>query len=163
MDYRHKRNLQNTHYLRNVRSGRKILATVFVTMVAATVTASDKLPFKLGLWETVTTTKSDFTGASGKTHTSTECVTEDLFENMAAQMEEGMPGAQCEVTQKIDGNVVAITMSCSAPEGKMQAEGRYVISDDGNSMQGSMNMQMDFGGFAGNMAVEATGKYLGAC
>ncbi len=153
-----------------LRPGRKLFAALFVTM-SVTVTVSsasdtkDTLPFKPGLWETTTTIKSDTPGIPSKPQTTKECFTEDLLdsEKIARQMEEGMPGGSCEVTQTVDGSVLNMVMSCKAPEGSMTGLGSYTVSDDGKSMQGSANMEMMLGGFTASMQMQVTGQYVGEC
>lgn len=140
-----------------------VLVSAWQPLAQAADDDKEKLPFKPGLWEMVMEMNSDMTGPSS--HTTEECITEDMLdsEKMAEEMEQSMPGVQCDVERAVDGNSMTIVLSCKGEMGNMSGKGDYRTENDGTTMTGEMNMDMKMQGMEMVMKMKANGKRIGDC
>lgn len=119
---------------------------------------AEGLPITPGMWETTTTTESSLMGT--RTDTRKNCIKESELDPRT-QMQ-GMPKDQCEVDTKVSGNTMKYDMVCAQAQGvKMTFNGSMTV--DGDSMQGTMQMDGDMGGQKMTMSVKSNGKRLGDC
>lgn len=119
---------------------------------------AEGLPITPGMWETTTTTESSLMGT--RTDTSKNCVKESRLDPRT-QMQ-GMPKDQCEVNTKVSGNTMQYDMVCAQSEAvKMTFNGSMTV--DGDSMEGSMQMEGDMAGQKVTMNVKSSGKRVGDC
>ena len=117
---------------------------------------ADGLKIKPGMWESTMTTTNSMTGTT--TDTSTTCMVEEEFDPMS--MLEGT--ADCELTENtLSGNTLSYSMSCNIQGAVSQIQGVYKV--DGDEGEGTMNMEMDFGGQKMTMENVFTAKRIGDC
>ncbi len=141
---------------------KKILSGIFtavfplVILMHANHATADVLPINPGLWESTVTSTNSMTGT--QTKTSTECLVEDSFDP-ASMMDDG---DQCQLTASdLDGDTLTFSMECNMEGGESTMTGVY--QTDGETGQGTMNMEMSFGGQTMTMESNMTTVRLGDC
>ena len=136
---------------------RKIVFTFTpICMLFANSVSADSLPIEPGLWEFTSTGTNPFTGQQ-ESETETECVVEDEYDP-AEEMED----ENCEVGESdLDGDTLTFSMSCSMEGGQMTMNA--VFQSNGDSAQGTMNIEMTFGGQTMTSERSFSGDRLGDC
>ncbi len=137
----------------------KLIAALSVFMACGHVMVhAEGLPITPGMWETTTVSENSVSG--NRTDTQKNCIKESELDP-SSQMQ-GMPKEHCDVNTKIDGNTMTYEMVCAPPQGvKVNFNGSVTV--DGDSMQGSMQMQGSMAGQAMTMTAKTSGKRLGEC
>ncbi len=128
-----------------------------ICMMFTNLATADTLPIDPGLWEFTSTSINPFTGQQ-ETETDTECMVEDEYDP-ATIMEDDM---DCEVGESnLDGDTLTFSMSCNTQGGQMTMN--TVYQSDGDTVQGTMVMEMSFGGQTMTSEESFAGKRIGDC
>lgn len=98
-----------------------------------------------------------------KTKTTQECMTKDKFnpEKMSKDMLDGMPGAECDSSNDVSGDVMTMDLTCNMQGGTMTAKGNWEFNGDEGS--GNMKMDVEMQGMKMSMEVESQGRRIGDC
>ena len=129
---------------------------IFFAGLLTVLAHADSLPIKPGLWESTMTSTNSMTGT--QTKTSTQCMTEDEW-NPQSMMEE-VQG--CTLTESsLSGNTLTFSMSCDIQGAESTVSGVY--STQGDTGEGTMNMEMSFGGQVMTMEATFVANRLGDC
>ena len=126
-------------------------------LLSSTAVQADSLKLTPGMWETTMTMTNSMTGT--QTTTTQECMVEDEFDpaNMLQD------GDNCELNDSnLDGNTLTFTLTCQV-EGGGPATMTGVYTSNGDSGNGTMNMEMSFGGQTMTMQGEFEGRRIGDC
>ena len=111
---------------------------------------------KPGMWETTMVSTNSMTGTT--TQTTSNCMADEEFDPKT--MAEGAEG--CEITDNnLDGNTLTFTMACNMQGAEVTMKGLYAV--EGDEGEGSMNMEMSFGGQTMTMENTFTAKRIGEC
>ena len=133
-----------------------LIALSFSSILISSSAFSEGLKIKPGMWETTMVSTNSMTGTT--TQTTSNCMADGEFDPKT--MAEGAEG--CEVTDdNVDGNTLTFTMACNMQGADVTMEGLYSV--DGDEGEGSMNMEMSFGGQTMTMENVFTAKRVGDC
>lgn len=135
------------------------IALLIIVLSFNLLHASEKLEFLPGLWTFTGSLDPDLGGKGAQTYT--ECVTEDLMDTdrMADDMERGFGDGSCAITPTLDGKVLTLNLACASNVGTANGLGLYTISDDGKSMEGSMDVTMAYSGQSITVKMSVNGKH----
>ena len=128
-----------------------------ICMIFTNLAIADTLPIDPGLWEFTSTSTNSFTGQQ-ETETDTECVVEDEYDPATMMEDED----DCEMLESnLNGDTLTFSMSCGLQMGNMTMNGVY--QSDGDTVQGTMVMEMSFGGQTMTSEGSFAGKRIGDC
>ncbi len=133
------------------------LSLAIVVWTIAFSVSADSLPLNPGLWESTTTNFNPMTGQR-ESESNIECKEENNFdpESMTEQ------GSGCEITRSVlDGDTLEFTMLCKMDIGEMTMNGIY--TSDGDSADGTMEVEASFGGQVFNSIGTYSAKRIGDC
>jgi hypothetical protein len=136
---------------------KKILLALSLSSILISSSAySEGLKITPGMWETTMVSTNSMTGTT--TQTTSNCMADEEFDPKT--MVEEAEG--CEITDKnLDGNTLTFTMACNMQGADAIMKGVYSVN--GDQGEGSMNMEMSFGGQTMTMENAFTAKRIGDC
>ena len=140
-----------------MKSVTRVLISVLLTVSFMTSTVfAEGLKITPGLWQSTSTMTNSMTGST--TQTTENCVVEEEFDPMT--MMEGAQG--CELTEnELDGNTLQFAMACNIQGAESVVQGVYTV--DGDNGEGSMSIEMSFGGQTMTMENVFTASRIGDC
>ena len=132
-----------------------ILIPIF--MLFTKLATADALPINPGLWEFTSTSTNPFTGQQ-ESETETECIVDDEYDPATMMQDEN----DCEMGESnLNGDTLTFSMSCNMEMGQMTMNGVY--QSNGESAQGTTNVEMSFGGQTMSFQGSWTGQRIGGC
>ena len=137
--------------------------TIFIAtpicMIFTNLATADTLPIDPGLWEFTSTATNPFTGQQ-ESETDTECIVEDEYDpEKEMEIEDDM---DCEVGESnLNGDTLTFSMSCNTQGEQMTMNAVY--QSDGDTVQGTMVIEMSFGGQTMTSEGSFAGKRIGDC
>ena len=117
---------------------------------------ADGLKITPGKWESTVTATNSMTGTT--TNTSTSCMTEEEFDPQSLM--EGAQGCQL-VDSNLDNNTLAFSMACDIQGTQSTMQGLYSV--DGDTGQGTINVEMDVSGQTVTMHGTFEARRIGDC
>jgi len=133
-----------------------IAAGIFIALAAQ---ASDSIKYNPGKWETQTTMRMPMM-PEPQTRTSTECLREgDYSAERLMRDQKGCKVDRVDVKERS----LEWSVTCPGPNGGATGHGEYRISDDGDSGQGKITIDVDMQGQKTSMTMNVKSHRVGDC